>query len=181
MKPIIYYDMDGVLFDLDQVMQDLYGFKDHDEHSGTPAYRAKYMSSLSDMVTRFGFQNLPKMARADELEQFYVKNKEHANFAILTSHGSFHNDCGLVAHQKMMAIDRNFHNTLAKIPFMVVCYGQQKAMYSFPGSYLVDDTKKNIDAYNANGGLGFLYTVGAHKDIMYALQNVVDNNRRGLP
>jgi len=39
--------------------------------------------------------------------------------------------------------------------------GSQKGMFAFEGSVLIDDRIKNIESWEANGGIGILHTSAA--------------------
>ena len=52
--------------------------------------------------------------------------------------------------------------------------GSQKAAFAYEGSVLIDDRKKNIDAWENAGGIGILHT--SAKETINALKELRNND-----
>lgn len=148
----IFLDMDGVLADF------LRGVE-QPEYIGHPLTNddkghTEYDNRKEELTNKRLFANLPPMADMYDLIA-YVKHCD-VPWEILTAAGEVNRE--LVVYDKCEWIKRYVHPT---IPVTCTFTGSQKAAYAFKGSVLIDDRKKNIDAWVKAGGIGIVHTSAA--------------------
>lgn len=143
----LYIDMDGVVSDMDAMMNDI-----TDGASSQPNYpRGKFWGKVSwyDKNVAPFFESLPKMKDADQLIKFATDNFEKVKF--LTASGTTPKDG---PDQKRRWIAKNYPG----IDVIVVTKSPEKAIYANPRAILVDDRDKSIDPFRRAGGIGILFT-----------------------
>ena len=148
----IFLDMDGVLADF------LKGVE-QPEYIGHPltnddAGHTEYDLRKEELTNKRLFANLPPMADMYDLIA-YVKHCE-VPWEILTAAGTVNRN--LVVYDKNEWVKRYVDPT---IPVTCTFSGSQKAAYALEGNVLIDDRKKNIDAWVAAGGIGIVHTSAA--------------------
>ena len=148
----IFLDMDGVLADF------LAGVE-MPEYIGHPltnddAGHTEYDLRKEELTNKRLFANLPPMADMYDLIA-YVKHCE-VPWEILTAAGTVNRN--LVVYDKNEWVKRYVDPT---IPVTCTFSGSQKAAYALEGNVLIDDRKKNIDAWVAAGGIGIVHTSAA--------------------
>lgn len=137
-----YLDMDGVLVDFFRAACDLHGFAFRDYPRGE-WYMEKVLGIswdefARDMDTEW-WANLPKCPDAD----YIVSNA--INPVILTSHMD-----GRSVDGKHAWIEEHYPGT-------GIVFTHDKGLVACGSSVLVDDRKKNIDAFLAGGGLAAIH------------------------
>jgi 5'(3')-deoxyribonucleotidase len=146
----VLVDMDGVLSDMDTMMDDI-----TDGASSQPNYpRGKFWGKVSyyDKNVAPFFESLPKMKDADQLIKFVTDN--FAKVRILTASGTTPKDG---PDQKRRWMNKNYPG----IEVIVVTKSPEKAIYANPRAILVDDRDKSIDPFRRAGGIGILHTSAA--------------------
>lgn len=148
----IFLDMDGVLADF------LKGVE-QPEYIGHPLTNdakghTEYDLRKEELTNKRLFANLPPMADMYDLIA-YVKHCE-VPWEILTAAGDVNRN--LVVYDKNEWVKRYIDPT---IPVTCTFSGSQKAAYAREGNVLIDDRKKNIDAWVAAGGIGIVHTSAA--------------------
>ena len=145
----IFIDMDGVLADF------LRGVE-KPEYIGHPltnddAGHTEYDLRKEELTNKRLFANLPPMVDMYDLLA-YIKHTG-VKWEILTAAGLVNRD--LVVYDKNEWIKRYVDPSV-----VVTCTmsGSQKAAFAYEGSVLIDDRKKNIDAWESAGGIGILHT-----------------------
>ena len=141
----IFLDMDGVLADFDGFFESTFGI-------ATKDVTKKEMWKAIHGHDEF-FYNLPKMPGADDLYMEACANSEAGWPIILTSAGS--SNFMHVAEQKKRWIKKHISEYVTVI---AVREGADKAaMVQNKGDILVDDWRKNCEAWEAVGGLAVKY------------------------
>ena len=163
----IFIDMDGVLADF------LKGVE-MPEYLGEPltsdaAGRSTYDDRKKEFTDKRLFANLPPMVDMYDLLA-YVRHCE-TPWEILTAAGSVNRE--LVVYDKTEWIKR-----LVDPNVVVTCTfsGTQKAAYAYEGSVLIDDRPKNIEAWEANGGIGIVHT--SAKNTINTLKELRNNSSK---
>ena len=144
----IFIDMDGVLADF------LRGVEGP-QYLGEPLTNdaeghSTYDDRKEELTNKRLFANLPPMVDMYDLLA-YVRHCE-VPWEILTAAGEVNRH--LVVHDKNEWIKRHVDPT---VPVTCTFTGTQKAAYAFEGSVLIDDRKKNIDAWVDAGGIGIVH------------------------
>jgi len=114
----------------------------------------EYDLRKEELTNKRLFANLPPMADMYDLIA-YVKHCE-VPWEILTAAGTVNRN--LVVYDKNEWVKRYVDPT---IPVTCTFSGSQKAAYALEGNVLIDDRKKNIDAWVAAGGIGIVHTSAA--------------------
>lgn len=149
MKPItkIFIDMDGVLADFVTGVQG-------PKYLNGPLTDNLYDDNKIALSNKGLFRDLPPMQDMPDLMNYI--NNLGVYWEILTCTGKLNRQ--KVAKDKTAWIREHVDpNTVITCTFT----GKQKAAYAEPGFVLIDDRKKNIDAWVAAGGIGILYTTAA--------------------
>lgn len=144
----IFLDMDGVLADF------LRGVE-KPEYIGHPltnddAGHTEYDLRKEELTNKRLFANLPPMVDMYDLIG-YVKHCD-VPWEILTAAGT--------VNRELVVFDKNEWIRKYVDPTVVVTCtysGTQKAAFAFEGSVLIDDRKKNIDAWVKAGGIGIVH------------------------
>ena len=98
----------------------------------------------------------------------YIKHCE-TPWEILTAAG--------VVNRELVVYDKNEWIKRYVDPSVVVTCtmsGSQKAAFAYEGSVLIDDRKKNIDAWESAGGIGILHT--SAKETIETLKELRNND-----
>ena len=161
----IFIDMDGVLADFLKGVEDPMYLgepltNDAEGHS-------TYDDRKKELTDKRLFANLPPMVDMYELLA-YVRHCE-TPWEILTAAGSVNRE--LVVYDKTEWIKRYVDpNVVVTCTFS----GTQKAAYAYEGSVLIDDRLKNIEAWEANGGIGIVHT--SAKNTINSLKELRNNS-----
>jgi len=151
-KPIkyIFVDMDGVLADFLTGCEKYIGHPMTNDDKG----HSQYDLRKEELTNKRMFANLPPMVDMYDLIA-YIKHTG-IKWEILTAAGVVNRD--LVVHDKVEWVKRYVDPSV-----VVNCTftGAQKAAYALPKNVLIDDRKKNIEAWEAAGGIGILHTSAA--------------------
>lgn len=163
---LVYFDLDGVLFDLHQALV---------EFTGTPfpmdSRDTLFKSYLPDFVDNDGFAHIPPLENAYELVNGILSMDCHV--AILTSGGSFYPTRGTVAEQKKRCLDYYFP-MLEQVPFCITSSGATKAHLANKKSFLIDDHKPNIVKFGNAGGCGIVYHPSEYKSVLSQVRSFLD-------
>lgn len=142
----IFIDMDGVLADFDGAFLSLFGKTCEECESKSEMWR------LIHGHDEF-FYNLPKMAGARNLYEDALDLRDGGEVAILTSAGS--SDFHHVAQQKRRWIHKHIDDSVLVI---TVKDGLDKAAFvQNKGDILIDDWRKNCEAWEEAGGVAIKY------------------------
>ena len=143
----IFIDMDGVLADFNTGVETLTGTPFPNTDKGHNDYDMR----KEELTNKRLFRNLPPMEDMHDLVA-YVR---HTNlpWEILTAAGVINRE--LVVYDKGEWIKEHVSPSVVVTCTMT---GTQKGMFAFEGSVLIDDRVKNIEAWEANGGIGILHT-----------------------
>ena len=158
MKPItkIFIDMDGVLADFVTGVQG-------PKYLNGPLTDNLYDDNKIALSNKGLFRDLPPMQDMPDLMNYI--NNLGVYWEILTCTGKLNRQ--KVAKDKTAWIREHVDpNTVITCTFT----GKQKAAYAESGFVLIDDRKKNIDAWVAAGGIGILYTTAA--DCIRQIENL---------
>lgn len=156
---IIYIDTDGVIADFDKGVIDYLMVSTKTMQEDHP----NFVNALC-AITKFGFfRELPPMDDADVL----MAGLSDFQRKILTCHGS-HRNKKAVAYQKHQWIDTHFpgHEVIS------VDSGLHKAWWASEKAVLIDDRKKNVDAFRDAGGRAILHENALQS--LYELSDMLD-------
>jgi len=143
----IFVDMDGVLADF---IKGVEGPK----YLNGPMDNSTYNEKKIVISNNGLFRNLPPMVDMPDLINYI--NDLGVYWEILTCTGEINRQ--KVAKDKTAWIREHVDpDTVVTCTFK----GVQKAAYAKPGYILIDDHKKNINAWIEAGGIGILYTTAA--------------------
>lgn len=136
----INVDLDGVLFDFDKYYEECFGPVVDD-------------ATLWKNINKHGsfFRNIKPFEHAHSL--WNRVRMLDPNAKILTATGWKYDD---VTKQKLEACYEHFG--IVPEDIITVKAGKDKAQYANPKAILVDDMMKNIDAWEAAGGIGIWHT-----------------------
>ena len=143
----IFVDMDGVLADFNTGVETLTGTPFPNTDQGHNDYDER----KEELTNKRLFRNLPPMPDMYDLVG-YVRHTG-LPWEILTAAG--------VVNRELVVWDKNEWIREYVSPSVVVTCtmtGSQKGMFALEGSVLIDDRKKNIQAWEDNGGIGILHT-----------------------
>ena len=146
----IFIDMDGVLADFNTGVETLTG----DPFPNNEVGRNDYDARKEELTNKRLFRKLPPMEDMHDLVA-YVRHTR-LPWEILTAAG--------VINRELVVYDKNeWIREFVSPSVVVTCTmtGSQKGMFAFEGSVLIDDRPKNIEAWEANGGIGILHTSAA--------------------
>ena len=143
----IFIDMDGVLVDFIKGVSEMIGKPLTADDKG----HTEYDERKQELTDKRLFRNLPPMVDYHELIG-YVKHTG-LPWEILTAAGKI--------NRQTVVYDKNEWIKQYVDPFVVTTCtysGTQKGAFAEKGSVLIDDRQVNIDAWEANGGIGILHT-----------------------
>lgn len=151
----IYLDMDGVFSDFDSYYESLIG-----THPKSVKGAKERNENWKKFVMNASFEKLPFLTSAYVLLEFIHDRGLEAE--MLTSSG------GTTYHVKV-ALQKKYWLIKHGINFKanVVPGGMKKATFAKPDAVLIDDTARNIEAFEKAGGIGILHNhenVGATID-----------------
>ena len=159
----IFVDMDGVLCDFLRGCETYLGHPLTNDDKGHTEYDLR----KQELTDKRLFANLPPMVDMYDLLG-YIKHCE-TPWEILTAAG--------VVNRELVVYDKNEWIKRYVDPSVVVTCtmsGSQKAAFAYEGSVLIDDRKKNIDAWESAGGIGILHT--SAKETIEALKELRNND-----
>ena len=159
----IFVDMDGVLCDFLRGCESYLGHPLTNDDKGHTEYDLR----KEELTNKRLFANLPPMVDMYDLLA-YIKHTG-VKWEILTAAGLVNRD--LVVYDKNEWIKRYVDPSV-----VVTCTmsGSQKAAFAYEGSVLIDDRKKNIDAWESAGGIGILHT--SAKETIETLKELRNND-----
>lgn len=173
---IVYFDMDGVLTDLDGMLA---------EKAGVPREAMKDRSLRSQWIVNSieedqvaHWRDIPPN-RNDEFRAVmsWLRMKE-VPIEILTSYGeSTIVDCGALAHAGKVKWIMTYYlaefrnSTIARFNGVQNCW--QKQHYATSTSLLVDDQVENVEQWRAAGGRAILYDMEHHDDFIEEFERTV--------
>lgn len=131
----VYLDMDGVITNFDFETVNELKSKDKWQEDGFPKF-----------VKNKGFEKLPKLGDADMLIGFLVGSG--VKITILSSAGDPGDNYDEIVRQKKSWLTK--HNI--KFPAIIVEKKDLKKEYAKKHALLIDDTKKNCDDFDEEGG-----------------------------
>lgn len=144
---MIYVDMDGVLADFDDGIMRMYGKpmesmsqEEMEDFWGSACIKRSFFLSLSGILGGIRLMD-------------HLRLYEHP-YCILTSTGggSRHME---IARDKLQWLMR--YESLRSAPVAFCTGTKSKAEFASPGSLLIDDRPKVVDAFIAGGGSAFLF------------------------
>lgn len=141
----IYLDMDGVFSDFDSYYESLIG-----THPKSVKGAKERNENWKKFVMNDSFEKLSFLTSAYVLLDFIKKHNLEAE--MLTSSG------GTTYHDKVAAQKKTWlakHGI--KYKANVVPGGAKKAAFAKPDAVLIDDTARNIEAFEKAGGIGILH------------------------
>lgn len=133
----LYVDLDGVLCDFEKRVHEIFGKSPKEI---PPKVLWRKLSSIENF-----YAELDWMPDGKEL----WNSVKHLNPTILTGIplGNW------APKQKRSWCYRNLGSTVS----VITCFAKEKQMYSGKNKILIDDTSRNIDQWNAMGGIGILH------------------------
>ncbi|HEX2752782.1 MAG TPA: hypothetical protein VHP34_06700 [Alphaproteobacteria bacterium] len=146
----VFLDMDGVLSDFDSHAQTQ---GKYDEH-GKPKW---------DQLDANWWATMPAY---DGMKQFYNDMKKIGNVRILTA-PTLSSGC---YRGKAEWVETQFGKW--GLNDLIICRAMDKHLLARPHHILIDDRQKNVDEWNAAGGIGILHT-GDYADTMARVQKAV--------
>ena len=155
--------MDGVLTDFQLGVEEMIGMRLTSDDVG----HSEYDKRKEELTNKRLFRNLPPMKDMWEL-MGYLKHTG-LPLEILTAAG--------VINRELVVWDKHEWIKQWVDPTMVVTCtmsGSQKAAFAYEGSVLIDDRKKNIDAWESAGGIGILHT--SAKETIETLKELRNND-----
>ena len=174
---LIYFDMDGVLSDLDGYLADFAGTSLQEIQSDQD-FRFKVVqdSVLQQSFSHWlGLKALQKSSWKSLMRRLRSLGHE---LEILTSYGSWdplvvgpRAHTGKIRWLEMHYSDIFEEKVLTGFNGVETC--KQKQFYSQPGSVLVDDQPSNVEEFNNGFGTAFLFN-GDIEDLIARMSEVVD-------
>ena len=143
----VFIDMDGVLADFNTGVETLTGTPFPNTDKGHNDYDMR----KEELTNKRLIRNLPPMDDMHDLVA-YVRHTR-LPWEILTAAGVINRE--LVVYDKGEWIREHVSPSVVVTCTMT---GSQKGMFALEGSVLIDDRKKNIQAWEDNGGIGILHT-----------------------
>jgi len=167
----IYCDMDGVLCDFDQGYKDLTGESTDEANAKGKSYFWKlFRESVGENEKDF-WANLPPQPGGEDLWKFIspynpnILSSPSIDFR-LSQDQQLDPKFNQAIQGKKEWIDKNLYNVGEKFFVPAV----QKAKFAAPNHILIDDMKKNTDAWEAAGGIAIL-----HKNYATTRATLIDN------
>lgn len=146
---IVYLDMDGVLCDFMKRYKEL--FKDEPEETLSNNKKKELRKDQwKKFIDGYNFATLDFIDSAKILLD-YLKDSGVWVEMLTSAGGKDHYE--RVREQKIVWLKAHGINYTPN----VVVDGSLKAEFAIPDSILIDDTKRNIDQFNAAGGIGILH------------------------
>lgn len=165
--------MDGVIADLDtginKYIKRKYNIDLLPEYHHDKRFYG-YLKEFCDDIEE-GFKNLPFLQNADKLLDFI--SKLECNKLILTSCGSFHPNRPLISNQKLSWFVKVF-SKLKGIPFTTTTSGIDKSILAHPNIMLIDDLDRNVNAFIAQGGKGFIYSIDKYEECIEEIKKFIE-------
>lgn len=146
----IFVDMDGVVADFLAGCSEMLGKPLTSDDAG----HSEYDLRKEELTNKRLFRHLPPMEDMWDLLG-YVRHTK-LPWEILTAAG--------LVNRELVVFDKNEWIREHVSPTVVVTCtitGSQKGMFAYEGSVLIDDRPKNIEAWEANGGIGIIHTSAA--------------------
>jgi len=174
-QPMMLLDADGVFVDLHPVLAKVHGFRMEDWVPGEYNIEKSFPSlSPSDLWEHHEVRHpdfwadLPRTPWADRLMEVILAKFPVSHICFLTM--------PVLDPQCAAGKMRWFKKHYPKFKFLI---GTSKKFCAGPGKYLIDDSDKNIDEFNAHGGKGILFprvwnTLHA---VEFPVQHIIDSLR----
>ena len=141
----VYLDMDGVITNFDFETVNELKSKDKWQHDGFPKF-----------VKKKGFEKLPKMGDADMLIDFLVGSG--VKITILSSAGDPGDNYDEIVRQKKAWMAKHGID----FPAIIVKKKDLKKEYAKKHALLIDDTKKNCEDFDEEGGNAIQHMSALH-------------------
>lgn len=139
----IYLDLDGVMADFEKHFKDYFGSEPSDFDDGT---MWKMINGYEDF-----YANLPMMPNANKLFKFLIDTFGDVTILSACPRSNYKN----AAMQKRQWVYENITDDVTVIPMMG---GKNKGLFMHsPGDILIDDMKKNCEAWKDFGGIAIQY------------------------
>lgn len=143
----IYLDMDGVLTDFDKRYVELFGERPVEPEKNTK----HFWSNWKEFVDGKNFETLDVHPGASSILQ--TVKLLRVPYEILSSSGGGYSHDEVIAQKKKWLANHGIN-----VPANFTPGGRKKAEYAKPTHVLIDDIKRNIDAYEEKGGIGIHHT-----------------------
>jgi len=177
MKPLVFCDMDEVLVDLEGGMAKFFPgtiFKSGDPNRIAPSV---FFQLLKPFALARKFATLDPAPGFKMLEHIYRIYKDRVDFAVCTSRGDYIKDSMIILEDKAKWLLENSPDAFAKVDMLCTTTGLSKARLANSHILLIDDMKKNCDAFKAAGGQALVYKAGetTHTEVCDEIDKLLNN------
>lgn len=172
----VYFDMDGVLTDLDGMLAAKAGV--HRDAMKDSAFRSLCInkSIAEDQVAHW--RDIPANRHGEFRAVMSWLRLKDVTIEILTSYGlSTMADCGALAHAgKVKWLTAHYlaefqDKTISRFNGVQNCW--QKQHFATPTSILVDDQEENVEQWRAAGGRAIRYDLEHHDDFIEEFERLI--------
>ena len=178
---IVYFDMDGVLTDLNGMLAKKAGVER--SAMADPAFRSEWIhrSLAEDQAAHW--RDIP----ANRLKEFkaamgWLRRIKGHDIEILTSYGQATlADCGAKAHAGKVGwltahyLEEFQERLITRFNGVQSCW--QKKFFATPGSLLIDDQAENVEQWRSAGGVAILYDLEHHARFPTELEQALQELR----
>lgn len=171
---IVYFDMDGVLADLDGMLC-VQGRTSRDALKDR-SLREVLISKSVKADPSSHYRDIPASRNVEFKSLMRRLTESGVRVEILTSYGeSAEPDRGVSAHAGKVAwLSAYYHSEPPLISrFNGVQNCHQKQFFASPRSILVDDQEENIRQWKEAGGVGILYSIDRHEEAISELERAL--------
>jgi hypothetical protein len=172
----VYFDMDGVLTDLDGMLAAKAGV--HRDAMKDSAFRSTWINRSigEDQVAHW--RDIPANRHGEFRAVMSWLRLRGVTIEILTSYGlSTMGDCGALAHTgKVKWLTAHYlaefqNKTISRFNGVQNCW--QKQHFAAPTSILVDDQPENVAQWRAAGGVAVLYNLEHHDVFIDEFERII--------
>jgi len=142
----LFLDLDGVIADFVKRYEELYGIS-----PDNPTAKKHFHENFEHFIETEQFSTLEPMPDAVELLLYIDSLDIPKNILGSTAYDKVHEEASRQKNIWLKTMDIDY-------PPILVPGKRLKAQYAKPNYVLIDDTKSNIDEWNAKGGIGILHT-----------------------
>ena len=160
-KYTIFCDMDGVLVDFDEGYKQLTGMSTHHaDAQGKKEFWKAFRQGLvdKDISEESYWANLDWQPGGKELWDYIAPYKPYVLTAPAVNFDLPDDQRYSQDHNESMKGKLNWVQRLPNMRKIYFAAAKNKPKFARPDNILIDDRKDTIDAWNANGGIGILYT-----------------------
>ena len=160
-KYTIFCDMDGVLVDFDEGYKQLTGMSTHHvDAQGKKEFWKAFRQGLEDkdISEESYWANLDWQPGGKELWDYIAPYKPYVLTAPAVNFDLPDNQRYSQEYNESMKGKLNWVQRLPNMRKIYFAAAKNKPKFARPNNILIDDRKDTIDAWNANGGVGILYT-----------------------